>query len=29
MKMKEEAHWGRSNGVREGPWDVVFVDGLD
>jgi hypothetical protein len=29
MKMKGEAYWGRLNGVREGPWDAVFVDRLD
>jgi hypothetical protein len=29
IKMKGEAYWGRLNGVREGPWDAVFVDGLD
>jgi hypothetical protein len=26
---KGEVYWGRLNGVREGPWDAVFVDGLD
>jgi hypothetical protein len=29
IKTMGEAYLGGLNGVKEGPWDAVFVDGLD